>query len=415
MKFQQRMVVFCLVASGALISSASFADTIKIALIDPMSGPMGGVGQNFQRTWELHIAQANEQKWAGDHNFELVMFDNKGSPQETLTHFKAATDQGIRYVVQGAGSGAALALEDAVNKHNERNPGKEVVYLNHSAVDPDMTNAKCSFWHFRTDAHSDMKLLALVDAIEKNKKIKKIFIIGQNYAFGQQVSKGAKELLKQKRPDIEVVGDELHPMGQVKDFAPYVAKIKGTGAQAVITGNWGADLALLIKAAKEANLKADFYTFYAGVTGAPSSMGAAGAGRVKGVSYYTPNIVKFPGHEVVEAFKKKYNDDYYVMGITNSITLLSQGIKEAKSTDPVKVAFAMEGAKFKNLAGEMAEMRKSDHQLQQPLFVTSWTKVDGKKIKYDQENQGHGWKVEARFSAESLAMPTSCEMKRPAQ
>ena len=62
----------------------------------------------------------------------------------------------------------------------------------------------------------------------------------------------------------------------MKDFAPYVAKIQASGADSVITGNWGSDLALLVKAAKDANLKADFYTYYAGVVGI-----AAGDGRLR--------------------------------------------------------------------------------------------------------------------------------------
>ena len=77
------------------------------------------------------------------------------------------------------------------------------------------------------------------------------------------MTRAAKEYLKRKRPDIEIVGDDLHPIAQVKDFSPYVAKIKASGADTVITGNWGSDLSLLIKAAKDAGLTANFYTYYA--------------------------------------------------------------------------------------------------------------------------------------------------------
>ena len=74
-----------------------------------------------------------------------------------LVSRKSAMDQGVRYITQGNGSSVALALVDAVNKHNERNPGKEVIFLNHSAVDPDLTNSKCSYWHFRFDADTSMR------------------------------------------------------------------------------------------------------------------------------------------------------------------------------------------------------------------------------------------------------------------
>jgi branched-chain amino acid transport system substrate-binding protein len=355
---------------------------------------------------------ANQQKWAADNTLEFVGFDNKGSPQESLTQLKNAIDQGYHYITQGNGSGVALALIDAINKHNERNPGKEIVFLNHAAIDPDLTNSKCSFWQFRFDANSDMKMEALTSFMAKDKSIKKVYIIGQNYSFGHQVSRAAKEYLKRKRPDIEIVGDDLHPIATVKDFSPYVAKIKASGADTVITGNWGADLALLIKAAKDADVKANFYTYYAATTGVPTAMGAAGAEHVKSIAYWTPNNETFSGKEIAEAYKKKYNDDFYAMATYTIVEMLSKAIKDVKSTDPIKVAFDLEGMKVKSLNGEV-EMRKTDHQLQQPLYVATWTKVNGKTVRFDQENTGYGWKTDEKIDTYVATQPTSCQMKRP--
>jgi branched-chain amino acid transport system substrate-binding protein len=401
-----------LAVSLALLSVAAQAETVKIAFIDPLSGPFAPVGQNQLKSFQTIADLANTQKWAGEHKIEVVGFDNKGSPQESLTQLKAVIDQGYRYITQGNGSGVGLALLDAINKHNERNPGKEVVFLNYAAIDPDMTNSKCSFWHFRFDANSDMKMEALTTYMAPNKDIKSVYIIGQNYAFGQAVSRAAKEYLKRKRPDIKIAGDDLHPIAQVKDFSPYIAKIKASGADTVITGNWGADLALLIRAAKDADLKANFYTYYAVTTGVPTAMGAAGADRVKIVGNWMINAEQAAGKDIVEGYKKKYNDDFYTAQTHSSIGMLSQAIKQAKSTDPVKVAFAMEGAKFQSLNGGVM-MNKVDHQLQQPLYIGTWTKVDGKTVKYDQENTGYGWKMDKKIDAYYATQPTSCQMKRP--
>jgi branched-chain amino acid transport system substrate-binding protein len=400
--------------SFALLAApfAAQADTVKIAFIDPLSGPFAPVGQNQLHSFQTIAELANKEKWAGEHKIEVVGFDNKASPQESLTQLKAVIDQGYRYITQGNGSGVGLALLDAINKHNERNPGKEVVFLNYAAIDPDMTNSKCSFWHFRFDANSDMKMEALTSYMAPNKDIKSVYIIGQNYAFGQAVSRAAKEYLKRKRPDIKIVGDDLHPIAQVKDFSPYIAKIKASGADTVITGNWGTDLALLIRAAKDADLKANFYTYYAVTTGVPTAMGAAGAEHVKVVGNWLINSDAFKGKDIVEGYKKKYNDDFYTAQTHSSIGMLSQAIKAAKSTDPVKVAFAMEGARFNSLNGEVT-MQKVDHQLQQPLFIGTWTKVNGKDVKYDQENTGYGWKMEKKIDAYMAGQPTSCQMKRP--
>ncbi|MFZ6753016.1 branched-chain amino acid ABC transporter substrate-binding protein [Undibacterium sp. Dicai25W] len=388
------------------------AETIKIAYIDPLSGPFAPVGQNILNSFQYVADKANAEKWAGNNTFEVVGFDNKASPQESLNVLKTVIDKGFRYITQGNGSGAGLALMDAVNKYNERNPGKEIVYLNHAAVDPDMTNSKCSFWHFRFDANSDMKMEALTSYLVNDKNVKKVYVIGQNYSFGQQVSRAAKEYLARKRPDIQVVGDDLHPIGQVKDFSPYIAKIKASGADTVITGNWGADLALLIKAAKDADLKANFFTYYASTTGVPTAMGPAGIDRVKYVAYWNTNNEGFVGKDIVQGFKAKYKDDYYSMATYSILTAMSQAVKQAKSIDPVKVAFALEGANFKSLNGDVS-MRKMDHQLQQPLYIATWVKTNGKDVLFDQENTGLGWKTDIKIDSYVASQPSSCQMKRP--
>ncbi|KRB79929.1 branched-chain amino acid ABC transporter substrate-binding protein [Noviherbaspirillum sp. Root189] len=413
MKKPFRYLVPAKVAALALVATSAMADTVKIAVIDPLSGPFAALGENQLKSWQFMGEVANKEKWAGEHTLEFVAFDNKASPQESLNQLKRAIDGGFRYIAQANGSGAGLALIDAINKYNERNPGKEVIYINHGAVDPELTNGKCSFWHFSFDSNSDMKMQALVEHMSQNKSIKKVYIIGQDYAFGRSVSRTAKEYLKGKRPDVEIVGDDLHPIGQVKDFAPYVSKIKASGADTVITGNWGADLSLLIKASKDAGVDANFYTYYAVLKGAPTAMGSAGAGKVKYVGVWNVNNESGAGKDIVEAFKAKFNDDYTWMQTHSAVTMLSKAIREAKTTDPVKVALKMEGMTVKSLNGDVT-MRAADHQLQQPLYIAVWSKAGDKDVRFDQEGTGFGWKTEKKVPAEVATQPTACKMKRPA-
>lgn len=393
-------------------ASHAQAEHIKIAFIDPLSGPFAPVGQNVLRSFQMIAALSEQNKWAGNNTIEVVGFDNKGSPQESLVQLKSAIDQGYRYITQGNGSGVALALIDAVNKHNERNPGKEVLFLNHSAGDPALTNGKCSFWHFRFDAHSEMKMESLTTFMAKDPAIRKVYIIGQNYALGQEVSRSARAYLKRKRPDIQIVGDDLHLIGQVKDFSPYIAKMKAAGADTVITANWGADLALLLKAAKDADLKADFYTYYAATTGVPAAMGAVGLDRVHYIAYWNLNNETYAGKDIIEQFRKKYNDDYYAMASYTIIAMLGKAFVASGSTDPLKVALALEGMKVKSLNGEV-EMRKSDHQAQQPLYIGTWARKNNTDVRFDQENTGYGWRTNQKIDAYVAAQPTSCQMKRP--
>jgi branched-chain amino acid transport system substrate-binding protein len=406
--------MFKLAALAALMLSAGWVhaqkgETVKIAHIDPLTGLMGPVGNNQLNSFKFMAEEFSKNNPAGV-KFEMVSFDNKLSPAESLNALKAAIDQGVRYIAQGNGSSVAGALIEAVAKHNARNPGKEVVFLNYAAVDPDFTNSKCNYWHFRFDADTSMKMEALTTFIKDQPEVKKVYLLNQNYSHGQQVSRYAKEMLARKRPDIQIVGDDLHPLAQVRDFAPYVAKIKASGADSVITGNWGSDLALLIKAANEAGYTGKFFTYYTGVTGTPSALGKNGEGRVYQVAYNHYNMGGQMQQWMAE-FKKRYNDDFYTGAIVHVFKGLSEAMAKAKSTDPVKVAANLEGLRFNSFNGEV-EMRKTDHQLQQPLFITVWKQAD-KKYPYSPENTGMTLVPVKEFPAYVASTPTSCQMQRP--
>ena len=273
-----------LALAAIIIAAGDAGAQVKIAFIDPLSGGASSAGTNAQKHLIYLIDKVNGSGGLNGEKLELISFDNKVDPQESLIALKKALDEGARYVFQGNGSSVALAITDAVLKYNERNPGKEVLYFNYAAVDPALTNAKCNFWHFRFDADADMKMAALTDFITKQPQIKKVYLINQDYSFGKAVAAAARKMLAEKRPDIQIVGDELHPLQKVQDFSPYVAKIKASGADTVITGNWSNDMFLLIKASNDAGLKVNWYTYYAGALGSPSAIGRNGLGVLKQVS-----------------------------------------------------------------------------------------------------------------------------------
>ena len=411
MQITHRLFGVSVVASAALVSGVAFAQagaTVKVAFIDPLSGAFAAVGQNGLKSWQFSAEEFSKKNSAGV-KFEMVPFDNKASPQESLTVLKAAIDQGIRFVVQGQGSGAAAAISDAVSKHNERNPGQEVVFINYAAVDPDLTNSKCSFWHFRMDADTSMKMEALTSYMKDQPEVKNVYLINQNYAHGQQVSRYFKETMARKRPDVKIVGDDLHALGQVKDFAPFIAKMKAAGADSVVTGNWGPDLSLLIKAAKDAGLTANFYTYYAVTAGVPTAMAAGVGGKVRVVGIGHTGL---PGVKAwQDQYQKKFGDDWYTYQTYNTFAMLSDGIAKAKSINAVAVAQAMSGLKFKGFSGE-AEMRKTDHQLQQSVYISEWRKADAKNP-YNVEKTGFNFQEVRAIPAYVASTPTSCQMKKP--
>ena len=410
MKFAVKLVVGGAMVVGAGWAAAQQGEVVKIVRIDPLSGLLGPVGVNQDKSYKFFAEKFSGKGNPAGVKFEFETIDNKLSPAESLNALKAAIDKGVRYVAQGNGSSVALALVDAINKHNERNPGKEVLYLNDSAVDPDLTNSKCSYWHFRFDADTSMKMEAIASFIKTQPDIKKIYVLGQNYSHGVQVAKYAKETIKRQRPDIEFVGEDLHPLAQVRDFAPYIAKLKASGADTLITGNWGSDLSLLVKAANEGGFNGKIFTYYTGVTGTPAALGTNGAGRVYQVGYAHYNM----GGQMdqwMKEFKAKYNDDFYTGSIIRIYQFLGAAMAKAKSTDPVKVAAALEGLKVNTFNGEV-EMRKADHQLQQRLYMTVWQKAGG-KYPYSPENTGMTLVPVAEYPNYVSSTPTSCQMKRP--
>jgi branched-chain amino acid transport system substrate-binding protein len=409
MKFAIKTVAACALFACAGATFAQKGETVKIAFIDPLSGPFANVGQNQLKSWQFVADRLSGAKNPAGVKFEVTGFDNKGSPQESLNSLKAAIDQGFRYVTQGNGSGAALAISDAVSKHNSRNPGKEVLFLNYAAVDPALTNEKCDYWHFRLDADTTMKMEALTTFMKDQTKVKSVYLLNQNYSHGQQVAKYFKEGIARKRPDVKVAGEDLVPLGQVKDFAPYVAKIKQSGADTIVTGNWGADLTLFVKALNDAGLKLPMYTYYAQVTGTPTALAAGGDSEVYVIGYGHANHKGEVGAMSAD-YKKKFNDDYYTYATYNGINLMGAAIAKAKSSDPVKVAAAMEGLSVPSFAGEV-KMRKEDHQLQQSMFVTKWQKVDAANP-YSVENTGYTFAPVKQMDAYVASTPTSCQMKR---
>lgn len=401
-------------AAGLVALPSMAADPVRVAFIDPLSGPFAAVGASGLKQFQFTAEEINKAGGVlGGRKLEVIGFDNKISPKESLIQLKRVIGDGIQFIVQGNSSGVANALIDAVAKHNEREPGKRVLYLNYSAVDPSLTNEKCSYWHFRFDANADMKMNALTDVIAANKNMKSIYILGQDYSFGKAVAAAAVKYLGEKRPDIKIVGNELHPIGKVKDFSPYIAKIKASGAQAVITGNWGADMLGLAKAAEDAGLEIPFYTYYAAGNGITKAIGAGGVGKVRLVGEGVANpALTDKWREIYKRFRAKYPDDrdFTQPRIANTLEMLAMAINKAKSTDPAKVAAALEGMAYTTFWGDVVTMRASDHQLQMPVRIFVHTDKD---IEFDIDKSGFGLLTESTVSAEKASTPTTCKMQRP--
>ncbi|WP_295527969.1 branched-chain amino acid ABC transporter substrate-binding protein [uncultured Pseudacidovorax sp.] len=404
-----------LVAAGT--ASAQDDKVYKIAYIDPLSGPFANVGELMLAHVQYAVDDINAKGGVlkGQAKLQLLQFDSKLSAQESQSALQAAIDQGARAIVTGgSGSSVVTALVQAVNRWNQRNPGKEILVLNHSSIDPELTGKACSFWHFQTEANTAMKMKALANFIKKTPDVKKVYLLNQDYAHGKQWASYGKQLVGLARPDVQFVGEALHPIGRVKDFAPYVANIKASGADSVITGNWGQDMTLLLKAAGDAGYNLRYFNHSAGsVPGTVLAVSQAKLGQLTWVAEWHPGQADSPRVDALaKAYKTKMGKDFLAPRIDMTPRLLAAAIDKAGSTETVAVARAMEDLSFDSVVGPV-RMRGEDHQLLLPQVVNTIAPVDGKTVKTGWEGTNYGFRTEAVYGGNELAQGTDCKMVRP--
>lgn len=136
---------------------------IKIAMIEGLSGPFANTGEAVYRNLAWAAERVNARGGVklpaaagGNRPLAIERDDSKGQNEEALAALRAAIDDGARFVAQGNSSATAAVPIDAINKHNEREPGKRVIFLDYAAVDPILTNEKCNSWHLRFAARAEL-------------------------------------------------------------------------------------------------------------------------------------------------------------------------------------------------------------------------------------------------------------------
>jgi len=402
-------VIIALLGYGQQAGAAD--ETIKIGYIDPFSGPFAAGGDASLKTSQFNLDYVNRRGGALGKKFELVTFDDKLQPAEALIALKSITDQHIPFVMSCVGSNVGAALINAVSKNNERNPDNRVLLLNCGQLATELTNEQCSFWHFRFVGNVAMRAVARIKSLPKT--VNTVYLLNQDYLFGQSVEHDTRKYLAEYRPDIRIVADEFIPLMQVKDFSPYITKIKASGAQSLLTGNYGPDLNLLIKAGVDSGLNIRYDTYLGHVIGAVGAIGSYGDGRLTSVMENHENIPVEEQNAEAEEFVKKWRatHDFAFIGVPEltQLEMMARAINAAGSTDAVKVALALEGMHQKDLFGADNIMRKEDHQLLQPYYEAVLTR----NVKYDVEKTGLGWKTEFKTTVADETLPTTCKMKRP--
>jgi len=412
-------VVLSLIVLAAMsfisFSTATAAeDTIQIAYSGPLSGPAAVLGEQHITQLQHMIDKIHAKGGVlGGKKFEIVPLDNKFSVQESQVNIQKMVGRNIRFIVAGPGSNISHGISDAIKKHNSRNPGQSILFLNFVTQDIALTDANCNFWHFRFYENTDMKMQALTSYVAKRPDIKKIFLINQDYDYGHAMQSAAKRFLKAKRPDVQLAGEVLHPVSKTKDFSPYIAKIKASGADSVITANWGSDLFLLIKAGMETGLDVNWLTTDAGIDDVVIVLGKTGKDRIYQVSSWHLNVPNPEMEAFTNNYEKKYDRTWYFLSIPIMFDMFAKALNEAGGSDPLRVAKALEGMHYQSIVGDVY-MRRDDHQLITSSSVSVYTDdvkygLGGTKAK----GTKMGFKTVMSFSAKDIELPTTCNMERP--
>jgi len=271
--------------------------------------------------------------------------------------------------MQGNGSSVAHAITDAVLKHTSAIRARRC-FLHYAPSTPALTNEKCHFWHFRFDADVDMKMAGLTDFIAKDRNIPQ----GLPHQPGLLVRQGGRrrgdaKMLAASVPTSRSLGDELHPLQKEQDFSPTWRR-SSIGADSVITGNWSNDMLLLFKAGKDAGLNVNWFTYYGGGLGSVPAIGKDGVGHLKHITEHHKTLPTLLPEEAAFTALNRPGRRALYWRLRNLFVLLEAAAKKAGSNEPAKLARALEGMKMDTPLGPM-EMRADNHQLLQPLFVST--------------------------------------------
>lgn len=383
------------------------APMLRMAFIDPLSGPAADIGRHSLRSWQF---VAEHLQPAVGVRFRIAGFDNKGSPQESVNVLKVAIDQGFRFIVQGNGSGVTAALIEAIGRHNQMRPERSVLLVNYAAMDPALTAEYCSPWHFRIDADTSMKMRAMTRHMAGQADLQRVYLLNQNYAHGQQFARYFREEAAREAPQLRVVGDELHSAFTLDDFGPYVKRIAASGAQAVATGNWGADLRGLIRAMQAQQLYLPIWAYYPQLPGTPQLLAASGDRLPVYMVATGATALPEPAAAIAQAYRRQHDEDLVVHASIDGVRMLAQAVRRTGSVEPPRVAAALSGMRFDGFNGAV-QLRAEDQQLLTRVCVSRWERVGQRRLP-DAEGTGFGFVPVQWFDPAQIAPPARCTMPR---
>ncbi len=338
------------------------ADTVTIVMIDPLSGPMKDIGDRSLWGTQFAVDEINAAGGLLGKKVKLLAEDSQLKPDIAARKAtKAILQDEAKFMFQLTSTAVAQALMDVAEKN-------KVVYVNFGAESDFLTGKNFSKYMFRTCFTTTNRARAYAEFF-KTKPWRKIYLINQDYAFGHAVADDFKAIAKRELPDVKIVGEDYHPFG-LKDFGPYMTKILSSGAEVIYTGNYGVDLANLIKQGSQMGVKARYATYFMDDDVQLPQIGQAAVGSFVN-STYLPTINTPQNKAFLDRWHAKFKNTNHPwpagnLGYSyNGAMFFFEAVKKAKSFEPEAIIKAWEGMEYNSLVGKQI-MRACDHQIMMP-------------------------------------------------
>ena len=375
-------------------------DTIKIAVVASFSGPAAINGALYWHVtqWVAHDINKRGGIWVDGKKklIEIIKADHMSKPDQAKKVCERMILQEKVHVLWGTdGSHLMKIINETANKY-------KVIAINATCLSDDLMDA-ANFSRYAFHAAYSTEQVGRGMAYfygQIRKKEKKFFILNQDYSFGHQLADGFKQGLKEYYPEAQIVGEDYHKLF-LTDYAPYLEKVKASGAEVIFTGDWMPDSGNLLKQARQMKIMLPFANIY---MDEPNSLHAVGVEGSKGLinlstwntanpQFQKPGYIKMykAWHDQWENKWKTppYNSRTFEVyggnwGSWTGVTYWLLSVMErAQSTDPEKIIAIWENDTYQFVNGKKVKMRACDHKLIQDFAVSEFVPWEQQKVSYN--------------------------------
>lgn len=358
-------------AVGLGISAGAQAQSIKIGVVGPTTGPVTQYGAMVREGVDTAVERINAAGGIDGKKLETVVIDDGCEPKQGPVAANRVVNDEIGFVVGHVCSGATIAAADIYNNEG-------VVMITPSATSPALTDGKNYEFIFRTIGRDDQQGPAAAQFILDKIKPKAVAVLHDKQSYGQGIATAVKDNLE--KGGVKVVVFEGINAGD-SDYSAVITKLKSNDVDFVYYGGYHPEMGLLLRQANEQGVKAKFM----GPEGVGNpDINAIAGDAAEGMLLTLPaDFTQNPANaEIVKAFESKKRNASGAFQLTAyaATQVIADAIKGSGSTDPTKVAQYLHANTFDTPIGKTSWNKQGDlNEFEFQVFT--WHK-DGSKTAF---------------------------------